>query len=113
MKKYEVEETFIQSAYNAACPEWKKKIKKKFPDAFLTSFERGQRFTQTEDGGTYILAAVTTDEMSLINLSCGNRYVEPVKVKDITSVTAVEFHAIAGGAPELFEPVRELRFRFE
>lgn len=34
MKKYEVSETFIKEAYEAACETWKGKIKKEFPKLF-------------------------------------------------------------------------------
>ncbi len=36
-KTFEVESDFILSAYNAACAEWKQKLKEKFPDAWPQS----------------------------------------------------------------------------
>lgn len=37
MKKFEVDQDFILDAYNAACADWKEKLKTKFPDAWPKS----------------------------------------------------------------------------
>lgn len=39
VKKFEVEEGFIREAYNAACKEWKEKLKEKFPEMFKSHIE--------------------------------------------------------------------------
>ncbi len=45
MKKHEVSEEFLKEAYEAACSDWKEKMRKEFPDVFLDYFEfRGNPF---------------------------------------------------------------------
>ena len=41
-KSYEVDETFLLQAYHEACPEWKKRLGRKFPELFTTvRFKKG------------------------------------------------------------------------
>jgi hypothetical protein len=52
--QFTVDEKFIKDAYEAACSEWKEKIRKKFPEAFPPKeFEFGKEYvisTQYKDG---------------------------------------------------------------
>lgn len=49
-----------------------------------------------------LLAQVDYGKLALINLSNGNRYVDPVKVKDLFSVSEKEWSKITGGNPHYF-----------
>ena len=56
-KLHQVEESFIKKAYEAACNDWKRRLKEKFPSVFANQpyrFERSQRL-ETSDSELPIL----------------------------------------------------------
>ena len=54
-KTYEVDETFLLQAYHEACPEWKKRLKKKFPGAFPSvRFKKGTVLKSTYNGSIVV-----------------------------------------------------------
>lgn len=106
MAEFKVDEQFVKEAHAAACEGWKKRIEEKFPDAFPRNYRVGDYFklinAYTGDE-LYILALVDrnvkddTFFMALICLTDGNRYRDPIKVKDHTKVVPIEWSAISGG----------------
>ncbi len=84
---FEVDKEFILEAYKSACPNWKQKIKDKFPNVFENIFigaKPGDRFKH-EDGDKYIFSRITSNTYCLVDLGNGNRYSDPVEnPRDVT-----------------------------
>lgn len=92
-KKIEVSLEFIQQAYNAACTEWKEKIKQNVPEFkdMIECYKSGDRFKLGY--AEYILARTDThpSKMNLINLENGNLWDNGLEVKNYPSVSKNEF----------------------
>lgn len=57
-KKFEVDETFIKEAHEAACHDWKVKIEERFPEAFKGGYDFGVTHKlSTSFGGSPIMIA--------------------------------------------------------
>lgn len=46
--QFTVDKEFIKEAYNSACPDWKAKLKNKFPQAFESELENGKWYKMNE-----------------------------------------------------------------
>lgn len=63
------------------------------------SYHAGQRFSRTATSNNcyeYILARVSLFECVLINLEDGNRWSQPVNVKDPAHISREEFNRLCG-----------------
>ena len=110
-KTFEVEEDFIKAAHRAACSEWKTKIEAKFPEVFPkeVTYKKGDRFRKIGgyfDGDEYILARSNSNTLVLINLTSGNRWSKPIKVKNLYMVTLDEWKLIIDGEVDTFELIK-------
>ena len=111
VETFTVSKEFIKLAHDAACSEWKEKLKKEFPAAFKTVYNRvslGDRFSCSDFiGGDYILAKTDSNKVLLINLENGNRWSgsEAVTMLDQFDITELEFEKICGGRPEKFTKI--------
>ena len=116
MKTYTVTltEEFLMQAHEAACPKWKEKIENLVPEAFNVH-ECADQFYNKETGETYILAQVRACEICLISLTNGNRFVEPMPVKDSRRITDDELSACMGtkGGSETFIKVKKTKKEHE
>lgn len=59
----------------------------------LNKIKIGQRYKDASDY-KYILAQTSEDRVCLINLSDGNRWNNPVHVKDVLNITSIEWKRI-------------------
>lgn len=48
--QFTVDKEFIKEAYNSACPDWKAKLKNKFPEAFESELEVGKWYKMPKYG---------------------------------------------------------------
>ena len=78
-----------------------------FPEVFKEgkSFKIGDIFSidsEVEIQDFYILSQTEPYKVALVNLRGGNRYKDPIKVKDVTHITLEELEQITGiaGDPE-------------
>lgn len=46
MNQLKVSEAFVKEAYSAACPAWRQKMEKEFPDLFSVSMEKIEQFDE-------------------------------------------------------------------
>lgn len=79
---------------------------KKFGVLTLPIYKIGQRFAYQDDDeysdNYWILAQAKGGEVCLISLSGGNRFLDPIPVKDCELITEDEFYQITGGAASEF-----------
>lgn len=66
----------------------------------------GQRF-KNMDGVEYILAQVYIDKVALICLTTGNRYCDPITVKDCMKISEDEWCKITGYLSKYFQRIIE------
>ena len=63
----------------------------------VTTYKCGDRFIHERDE-EYILAHFTTNEVALISLNDGNRWVEPITVGNTCKITVEEFNLLTSGS---------------
>lgn len=91
-----VPKQFVLDAYEAACSNWKEKLRLQFPDLFPTFFVKiGDRFECY--GNEYILARLEPNVINLIRLNNGNNWKKPFKVQDCDNITKEEFKKLCDG----------------
>lgn len=95
--KIEIEESFLVEAYEAACSEWKDKLRKKFPEV-LSCYKIGDRFLRKESKEVYILAQAGLNSVCLVNLDNGRVWDYSVVVHDLFSISHSEFKSIVGSS---------------
>lgn len=62
-KVFDVSKEFIESAHSAADLKWKRRLEKKFPEAFTPSYDFGESFTiTTSSGPLYIAKGIAPSE---------------------------------------------------
>lgn len=81
------------------CSTVKETLKTLFPEVFEEekSYKRGQRFIIESFTNKRILSQTNNNEMCLICLKEGNRFNDPIKVKNVFEVTHKEVEQMAGG----------------
>lgn len=95
----DVDEKIVRECYDLACTEWKKRIEDHIPDFKSCIHKIGNRYsikTSWDEKAEYILARITFDKVALISLKDGNRWAEPVEVRDATNLTSQEFAGVCG-----------------
>lgn len=98
MKELKITKEKILEAANK-CNTSKEILKTLFPEAFEEerTYTRGQRFTVKDFPGTFLLTQTGRNLACLVDLSNGNRFIEPIEVQDIFQVTYKELKSMAGG----------------
>ena len=94
MKMYQVSEELIKTAHKAACNEWKKILSNEFPEIFDNEAEIGDVYLSKREGSHYILAQIGPGVVVAIGLKTGNRYTDPIRVKNISNITREELTEI-------------------
>lgn len=100
-KTYQVEESFIKLAYQAACREWKEKLEEKFPEVFSFTVNVGDRLIYDENkiNREYIVARIGNSSYALVSLIDGNYWREviyhpsnkDIPLKKLTGDTRLSF----------------------
>jgi len=98
-----VDNAFILEAYKAACPEWKAKLKAKFPDLFVRPTHKvGDKFVKVADsynGDINILARIS-GKVIAISIVDGREWGNSVIVDDFEQITDEEMVQIFGSSWE-------------
>lgn len=91
--QYVAKTELIKMAHTEACSEWKRKIEAKFPSVFAqettAKVKRGSRITM-RGHSELMIAAISANKIVVIALENGNRWTEPIEVKNTTDITRAE-----------------------
>jgi hypothetical protein len=93
-EEYKVSSEFILEAFNAACNEWKDKIRNEFPDLFPRTYKRGDRFIRLGEREFILVSIDSRNKVLLISLENGNRWFDAVTVEDDECITDEEMNKI-------------------
>ena len=91
--QYVAKTELIKMAHTEACSEWKRKIEAIFPSVFAqettAKVKRDSRITM-RGHGELMIAAISANKIVAIALENGNRWTEPIEVKNTSDITRAE-----------------------
>lgn len=95
----QVSESFIMQAYTHACPSWKEKIKKEFPQLFMPSYKKGDRVLHNPTKRVYIISKLYGGAFVLVDVGTGGVFNKAVQLRDtsIDSLSVADFNAVVLG----------------